>query len=136
MKDFWIYTVYKAEFKTNYSVTYSKWQSLVNPAQNQTENKEALPSWVSVESYYLGSYPYHNLLSISEEQAHRTAAFLNFILSVVRDTALLRVREGQSSMEYFQQHCYLPWEQKKNMCKTEKYEDFSPAELHYCMGYP
>lgn len=78
-KNFWIYTVYKAEFKTNYSVTYSKWQSLVNPAQNQTENKEALPSWVSVESYYLGSYSYHNLLSISAEQAHRTAAFLNFI---------------------------------------------------------
>lgn len=64
MEDFWIYTVYKAEFKINQSVTYSKWQSLTNPAQNQIENKEVLPSWVSVESYYLGSYLYHNLLSI------------------------------------------------------------------------
>lgn len=75
VEDFWIYTVYKAEFKINQSVTYSKWQSLINPAQNQIENKEVLPSWVSVESYYLGSYLYHNLLSIPANETTEQLLF-------------------------------------------------------------
>lgn len=80
MKDAWIYTVYKAEFKINQSVTYSKWQSLINPAQNQIKNKEVLPSWVSVESYYLGNYLYCNLLSISVNQLNNSTEQLLFCI--------------------------------------------------------
>lgn len=92
MKDFWIYTVYKAEFKTNQSVTYSKWQSLVKSAHNQIQNKEALPSWVS--GYHLGNYLYHNLLSISAEEVHRTAAFLHLKFECYKRGCTAKRQEG------------------------------------------
>lgn len=94
MKDFWIYIVHKAEFKTNQSVAFSKWQSLVNPAQNQTQNKEALPNWISVQSYYLGNSLYHKLLSTSAEQVYRTTAFLHLKFECYRRDCTAKSQGG------------------------------------------